>query len=1305
MSKKIMQNRKNNLQLINSTIIPKFHNCFFTSDDNNLIYSISSNIIIHNLSNNTKRIINNNKYKNKISNLKYLDKEKNLLLVINKSKFPIINILSLDSNYNIKNNNIFLYSKKIPIEENFSVSNIFIDRFRYNLFLIILSSIDKNILYFFHITNIEKNKYDIIPFGKLQNSELEITGFKSFYNDNLIICITRNSIIYYKLILEQKLCELTNNIKFQYKLLPYSLIIDRNNSLIAILSGTGESLIYDKDGNNICNIKCPIQKENFNFHLFSDYNNSICLSTNKGNIFIYKIDFYNETFVFKVKSYIKNIFINKIINEKYQYNKNIYINDNQNKNIIPNNYKSNNIAIIYYNEKDDIIIFALNNGNSFLKSSLTNLINKNISKDKNIIYEFNHSEKINNGIIIYNADSFNNKYDNIIYSCSNDNKLIKKYYNYSSNKFYNYFFNFDYLFKESNVFITSIRFHPKYGQNILYAGDNKSCLYIIYKEKNYQYHKFYLNKENNFNEIAIISIVFSPENDYIIYIGFNNGMQRLYDLSVDKNFNYYKLLSNGYLEKNEIDYRIKKNHVICFCYFFIYKYNLRKCILYLNSQNLIKISKIDNRDLITSNNYNNEILLIKNNSKILDLRMHKSEEYLIVLNCQKQIIINELHYGNIVSKIDLNQIMNYIYNIELDTSGLYLSLICDFKNSTLYSNKTSLAIMELNSGKIKNYIKETNFPLTKSKFDYYGRFLITFGEKGEICIWEYHKEIENDIINAIKQIKIDFYNYWDNYKIKNYTDIDMNNYNIINEILDENQDLTNLENNYLDYDNYESPEDFFRINNHGEKSINNISKAIIKKNSLNDNSISNVEKIFDENNNNLFTNISQTISNNNFNEKIFDNKIYFNKNNNIENNEFDDFNTEDHFINRKSNNYKNSINYIATFRNNYYNNNINNNQNFETVKEKKYFLNNNNDIKKRSISSNNSKIIINNKRIETNSSNSNIKSKSLRDIILNKDKNIEMPRLTKYKNEINKNETDIHNNNNYIETPHFLLSPKSINSMDYNNNMNNIKNKLNMFSLSMPKDDFKNIYSNRENNNIFDLKKKIIKQSSALLHNERRMKNLSNAFNKMDIKKNPSYQNNNSKEEEKDKNYIFTKTSKNSSRNNNSNSRKNKYLNFDKKILFGENKELIKKKYPEPDDIDKNLVTNIKEESDIFKINNVIKIDNDYENKNNDSNDNLYFINNNRENNSNINSNYNNKSTSFSIIKDFQINKNNTNTNSSLIKNNPNYTNDINYNINEKTNIENTSIGEQISYLENNINKFEKNFGIKPEKERQTFNW
>ena len=79
--------------------------------------------------------------------------------------------------------------------------------------------------------------------------------------------------------------------------------------------------------------------------------------------------------------------------------------------------------------------------------------------------------------------------------------------------------------------------------------------------------------------------------------------------------------------------------------------------------------------------------------------------------------------------------MNYIYNIEIDISGLYLSLICDFKNSPINTNKSSIAILEINSGIIKNYIKETNNPIIKTKFDYYGRCLDSFWEKGEIFIW------------------------------------------------------------------------------------------------------------------------------------------------------------------------------------------------------------------------------------------------------------------------------------------------------------------------------------------------------------------------------------------------------------------------------------------------------------------------------------------------------------------------------------------------------------------------------------------
>ena len=1288
MSNKIKQKKNNHLQLINSTYIPKYNNSVFNPDNNTLIYPVSSNIIIHDLMNNTKNIIDNIDT-NEISNLKILDKDKKLLLSISKNKFPKINILSLNPN---NNHNKIIFTKIIPIEENFSVNNIFLDRFRYNLFLIILSSIDANIIYFFHISNINKNKYDIIPYGKLYKTDMEIIDFKCFYNDNLLVSITRNSLNYYKINLENKICEYLNNIKFHSKLLSYSLKIDRKNSLIAILTGKGECLIYDKEIKNISNIECPIKREYYINNIFSDYNNSLCLTTNNGNIFIYKIEFYNDTYVFKVKNYIKYSHLNKIINAKYQFN-NILINnaDNNYKNIVPFNENINNEArILYYNEKDDLIIITLGKGNSFIKASLSFLINKKDNLDElNIIYEFNHNKKINNGIIIYNADSSYDKlYEDIIFTCSNDNKLIKKYYHYSSNKFTSYYFDFNYLFKEPNTYITSIRFHPKYGEKILYAGDNKGCLYIIYKERNYQYQKFYLNKENYFNEISIISIIFSPNSDYIIYIGFNNGMQRLYDLSVDKNFNYYKLLSNGFLDKSEINYRIEKNHVICFCHFFIYKYNLKNCFLFLNNQNTIKISKIWNDDLMSSNNYSNEVLLIKSNNKILDLRIHKNEDYIIILNNQRQIIIKELHLGNIVSKIDLNEIMNYIYNLEMDISGLYLSIICDFKNSPLYSNKSSIVIMELNSGKIKKYIKEFNLSIAKSKFDYYGRYLITFGEKGgEISIFNLDKEIKNNIVNAIKQIKIDFFNYWENYKIKNNNEISINN-NIINEILTENQN--NIK-NYIEYDNYECPEDFFRINNHGEKSLDFIANTINNKN----NSISNENSLFKEENisgkNNFTTNISRSISNKNFNEKKINTKINTqtgNTNLNNQNNLYDDFIMEDHYINRKSNNYKNSINYIATFRNNYNNDLINKkNYGFENQNElekkntfdhRNYYKQDDN-IRKRSIGSNNNKIIINNHQKKEE-----IKSKSLRDIIMTKSK--EIPKITKPKKEINKNGND---NNNYIETPHFLLSPKSINSNDYNRNMNEIKKSLNL--LSLPKQTLTNSLINLENdNNILDLKKKIIAQSSNLLHNERRMVNLANALNKVNnnIDKNPE-KNDYSKEEEKDKNLSNTHISKNSSRNNNIN--KNRYLNFDKRIMFGDNNDFnsVKGKYPEPDDIDNNLVNiNTNKNNDIFKNNNVFKIDKNYEiyennNKNDDSCENLYFINN-KDNNSNINSNYYNKSASLSIIKDIQYNNN-----SSMTKNNSNL---INENINEITNLNNTSIGEQISYLNNNINRFEKNF-------------
>ena len=92
----------------------------------------------------------------------------------------------------------------------------------------------------------------------------------------------------------------------------------------------------------------------------------------------------------------------------------------------------------------------------------------------------------------------------------------------------------------------------------------------------------------------------------------------------------------------------------------------------------------------------------------------------------------------------------------------------------------------------------------------------------------------------------------------------------------------------------------------------------------------------------------------------------------------------------------------------------------------------------------------------------------------------------------------------------------------------------------------------------------------------------------------------------------------------------------------------------------------------------IIKIYKNYKNKNDYSDDTLYFINNNRFNNSKINVNHYNKSSSFSMLKDMQ----NNNNNSSITKNNySNYMNDNKFNITKVTNLENTSIAGQIKYL------------------------
>ena len=300
-------------------------------------------------------------------------------------------------------------------------------------------------------------------------------------------------------------------------------------------------------------------------------------------------------------------------------------------------------------------------------------------------------------------------------------------------------------------------------------------------------------------------------------------------------------------------------------------------------------------------------------------------------------------------------------------------------------------------------------------------------------------------------------------------------------------------------------------------------------------------------------------------------------------------------------------------------------------------------------------------------------------------------------NDIKKSRNDIHNNNLYIETPHFHMSQSSPlssnNNINYNmDNKDIIKNNLNLISSTIPRQ----VFSNRESyKDYFDLKKKIIVESSTLLHDERRMMNLANALNKkgsknINISSRVNYNNYNKyiKDEENDKSI--------SNLNEDMIIINNKKLNDDKRILFGNdsrnyNDEFFRGKYPEPEDIDNNLV-NIKYTNNLLKNSgNMIKIDKKYERNKFDNSNELYYINNRNVSDINNSSYYNKSSSSISMIKEAQ------NNNTNLRKNTSNYLNNYSsskYNdIKDITNIDNTSIGEQISYLENNIKEFEKNFG------------
>ena len=130
---------------------------------------------------------------------------------------------------------------------------------------------------------------------------------------------------------------------------------------------------------------------------------------------------------------------------------------------------------------------------------------------------------------------------------------------------------------------------------------------------------------------------------------------------------------------------------------------------------------------------------IKVMNQIIDIKMHISENYVIILNNTNHVIINHILSGIITAVIDLNTHVKNANNIQVDDSGLFLGVICELYdkkeinkiqnlNSNSNENKNNyIIIFEIGTGRVKTYINYLN-PISKIIFDNFGNYLIIAGK-------------------------------------------------------------------------------------------------------------------------------------------------------------------------------------------------------------------------------------------------------------------------------------------------------------------------------------------------------------------------------------------------------------------------------------------------------------------------------------------------------------------------------------------------------------------------------------------------
>ena len=1292
----------------------------FSFQTKSLIYSLGSNLIHYNLSTNSKTFVQY--LSQEIILLKYLDPQEKLLVSIDNSPSPILCIWELPHFGQIFQREILITSEK-----KFSISNVFLEQMYPDIYLIcITSKIGINYLFVLKNENDVNNGYNIELFGKISGINEEIYGFKVFYNCNDAVFLLEKNLVYYTIDIDQENMSEKYKIDFPFVLINNSLEISKYINIISFLTVKGNCLIYDQNGNNKPSIN-PIGQEYFISCRFE--RESICLGTNNGKIYIYNI--YNN----KPKYFINYNSILKI-RRNYQLN-------NLNAVSEYHNYYTSEeydlgVKLIFFNEKYDEIFLRFAD-NSILLSPLSLLIHKSpddidtFSRYQDYFYSFNHSKKIDD-IIIKDKDNL------VFYTCSKDQKIIKYNIEYETNKLLNSFFNLKEILsnnkfssqiqsnnnknnynidKDSTIFISVLKCHPVYS-NKLFAGDNKGFLYLFdTKENKFQYKKLILET------FEIVSLEFSPDGN-LLSIGFDTGCQVFCNMK--NNCQICFRLNNPYMPVEESELRKLNNQVICYTYFFKNKEKHDNCLIYLKNNYTVEYCKLyyDNNSKL-----NKQCLkTIKLNNQILDIKIHSSENYIIVLNNINQVVISQITSGIITAVLDLNNKVKSVNNIQIDNSGLFLAVLCELNyNNSICCNKeennktmkNSIIIFEIGTGNVASCVNYIN-PINKMIFDNEGNYLIIAGEKGELSLWKLPENMIYNIKNVLNEMR-EIPNFWDDYEIRydtlttNFkTDI-LNNSNYVINKKNRNFSPENKINHNIQFNNKIYHNDDIKNNNLSNDNISNSnlsyinrrnknqlfdksSENLIKKNFISDNSRSNIQS--NEFSNNVFNNRNENISfrdnSNNVNslsnfdkdttnikkspllidsnklkllkekekekkfQNSFDNNEEINKEFDInkEYNEIDNNTNKKRYINNQFLRNRNKeeknidmekINNIED-KNNFIRKEINDNifisENLN-IKSRENDNNIKNNYNKNKIPENNN---INN--IDRNSQNQNIISRTRNNSYKKARNRINSTRPSLNKKSFNTfnymginttpdkipklnyiNIVNTHHNteNNYFQTFSNKNSQESyimtFKEKRIEERQKNIKNAINeLLDKSLPM----NTLEKEKNIQLTIQSKKSERLNNSKYKNDlKKMLNMNiNNDNNNDIKKMNSFSQN-----EINENFVVINNQKILKRKNENTTNKNNSINNEIRKNIGMDKN---KKYPEPDDIDENLVSsNVEPIPDLEQHNKIQKIEMDYINN--------QFEENNNNNDLNIDNKkeINNRKISENYIKDKIINDNNNN--------------------------------------------------------------